>query len=145
MAVPSSHGQLSYAELARKAQAIRSPIQVQQRTGPPSLSKKSPPSDQKPHKSVAVNVWDRRKEELAARSQSRVNIPPGPSEDDDDDDPFVVRRSRARPHVPVTTESPEDWPEVGKSIQSSTADESRPANGGQSARKGLLFYLSPYT
>jgi len=144
MAAPSSHGQLTYADRARKAQAIRSPNQVQQPTGPPSPSKKSPNSDQKPHKSAAVNVWDRRKEELAARSQSREIIPNAPSEDDDDD-PFVVRSSRARPHVPVTTEGLEDWPEVGKSIQPPTADEPRPANGGQNSRKGLSFCFFPYT
>lgn len=144
MAAPLSHGQLTYADRARKAQAISSPNKVQQPTGPPSPSKKSPNSDQKPHKSAAVNVWDRRKEELAARSQPREIIPNVPSEDDDDD-PFVVRSSRARPHVPVTTEGLEDWPEVGKSIQPPTTDEPRPANGGQNSRKGLSFCLFPYT
>ncbi|KXN84119.1 hypothetical protein AN958_00444 [Leucoagaricus sp. SymC.cos] len=48
------------------------------------------------------------------------------ADDDEDDDPFVVRTSRApRPHVPVTpailsTESPEDWPEVGNVFTSSS-------------------------
>ncbi len=141
MATPS---RLSYADLARKAQNIRSPNDVQRATTSSasststvstSFSKSNsnsttpsssvilgtrPPSpslDTTDAKVPVVNVWNVRKEQMTA--SRTTTLMPSISTFLDDEDPFVVRMP-LRP----SPDNGDSWPEVGKfaSNQSSSTN-----------------------
>jgi la-related protein 1 len=131
MVAPSlSAPALSYADRAKKS--------IRQNPDPP----------QKPQ---PANVWDKRKEELAAKTRSpaassssspKADPVVPPSDHTDDDDPFVVRSSRA-PRLPAplpSTESADDWPQVGKSLppSSSASDTAKPDDSRTESRKGTM-------
>lgn len=149
MVAPSlSAPALSYADRAKK--------NLKQTQILPDSPPQPPPQKQQP----PVNVWAKRKEEFAARHKPSAAPQPPPStsssssenlsqndpvepplDHNDDDDPFVVRTSRApRPHVALpSTDTPDDWPQVGKSIPPSSSTETTKAEDSRiESRKGTM-------
>ncbi|KAK0446066.1 uncharacterized protein EV420DRAFT_915458 [Desarmillaria tabescens] len=161
MATPS---RLSYADLARRAQNIRSPNDVQRATTSnasststvsTSFSKTNsnsttpsssiilgtrPPSpslDTTDAKVPAVNVWNVRKEQMAA--SRTTTLKPSIPNFVEDDDPFVVRM----PQQPIPDDG-DSWPEVGKSVSNHSSSTTNGEEESQSGTSESTRHISNF-